>query len=143
MGKFLVLIDDFGNPAHRTALEISHQIATSSLTTYIKLIKSRLPPHMQVCLLIYGLQTLYSQFTSQANARYRADVRTLEGEEVVPLRKERQLGIGEGQADQNTIEVELMRAQIEERCFIVLVEKEEQAVDWLEQFTLDVGFKPY
>lgn len=35
------------------------------------------------------------------------------------------------------------RIQVRTKCFIVKVEKEDDAVDWLEQLTMDVGAKPY
>ncbi|KAM0754531.1 hypothetical protein T439DRAFT_284843, partial [Meredithblackwellia eburnea MCA 4105] len=33
--------------------------------------------------------------------------------------------------------------QVQTKCFIIHVEKEDEAVEWLHQITMDIGFKPY
>ncbi|GAA6063727.1 hypothetical protein JCM10212_001628 [Sporobolomyces blumeae] len=125
-----------------TAHDLSLHISRNTLESHIQTIQSSLPPHVNLFVLLFGLNTLFRDVERVVQAEYRARVRAEAGE-TAGGGKVKPAGIGEGQPDRDQIELAIMRMQVQSRCMIVSVDKVEEAVDWLEQISFDVGQKPY
>ncbi|KAL8286450.1 hypothetical protein RQP46_004467 [Phenoliferia psychrophenolica] len=121
------------------ASDILELINGKKLLSHIIFLKSRLPPGINLFLMICGVDALRRKALVLESAEYRNTVRAglNSGEASVPA------NIGDSRKLMEKIELELMRVQVRTKVFIVKVEKPAEAVDWIEQFTLDVGLKPY
>ncbi|GAA5821202.1 hypothetical protein JCM11251_004511 [Rhodosporidiobolus azoricus] len=134
-----IVVEEDSRLIFLTATDLSHHIASRTLSSHIASIQSRLPPHVNLFILLYGLNTLFRDLERARQEAYRNSVREDGGAGA----RTKLPGIGEGQPSKDDLELELMRVQVESRCMIVSVDKPAEAVDWLEQLTFDVGQKPY
>ncbi|GAA6044134.1 hypothetical protein JCM8097_004728 [Rhodosporidiobolus ruineniae] len=128
-----------------TAHDLSHHVASLTLSTHIATLQSRLPPHVNLFVLLFGLPSLFRDLERERQEKYRNEIRA-EGDGGgggPAVKKVKRAGIGENQPSKDELELELMRVQVKSRCMIVSVDKVPEAVDWLEQLTFDVGQKPY
>ncbi|GAA5932463.1 uncharacterized protein JCM15063_001232 [Sporobolomyces koalae] len=139
-GKTIIVEED-SRLVLLTALELSGHIARNTLTTHIANIQSQMPQHVNLFVLVFGVNALFRDLERVRQAEYRAGLRVQAGETPGPAIKP--AGIGPGQPNRDEIELALMRMQVASRCMIINVETVEQAVDWIEQLTLDIGQKPY
>ncbi|GAA5924261.1 hypothetical protein JCM10213_004534 [Rhodosporidiobolus nylandii] len=129
-----------------TATDLSLHIANSTLSTHIASIQSRLPPHVNLFILLYGLPSLFRDMERARQEAYRIQVRAASGDEAgaaAAQAKAKPAGIGQRQPSKDDLELEIMRMQVKSRCMIITVDKVNEAVDWLEQLSFDVGQKPY
>ncbi|GAA5858470.1 hypothetical protein JCM8547_007321 [Rhodosporidiobolus lusitaniae] len=143
-----IVVEEDSRLIFLTAHDLSHHVASGTLSTHIASIQSHLPPHVNLFILLYGLNTLFRDLERVRRENYRAQVRAANGEDEPAGgggggKKGKPAGIGENQPSVAELELELMRVQIKSRCKIVSVDKVAEAVDWLEQITFDVGQKPY
>ncbi|GAA5979522.1 hypothetical protein JCM11641_005421 [Rhodosporidiobolus odoratus] len=127
-----------------TAMDLSHHIANKTLSSHITSLQTRLPPHVNLFILLYGLQSLFRDMERARQEAYRIQVRAAGGDgDAAAQAKVKPAGIGESQPGKEVLELEIMRMQVKSKCMIVSVDKVSEAVDWLEQITFDVGQKPY
>ncbi|GAA5892947.1 hypothetical protein JCM8208_004132 [Rhodotorula glutinis] len=134
-----IVVEEDSRLVFLSALDLSTHVANSTLSSDLSSIQARLPPHVNLFVLVFGLGTLFRDMERARQEAYRNSVRGTGGEE----RAVKPAGIGERQPSKDELELALMRAQIESRCMIVSVDKASEAADWLEQLTFDVGQKPY
>ncbi|GAA5891312.1 hypothetical protein JCM6882_004653 [Rhodosporidiobolus microsporus] len=137
-----IVVEEDSRLVFLTAHDLSHHVAARTLSAHISSLQSRLPPHVNLFVLLYGLNTLFRDLERARQEAYRNSLRD-EGAAGAGARAVKPPGIGENQPGKDELELELMRVQVESRCMIVSVDKASEAVDWLEQLTFDVGQKPY
>ncbi|GAA5858327.1 hypothetical protein JCM1840_001150 [Sporobolomyces johnsonii] len=139
-----IVVEEDSRLIFLTAYDLSLHIANSTLQSHIASLQSQLPAHINLFILLFGLNSLFRDMERARQAEYRVQVRaaTAEGE-AVQAGKVKPPGIGENQPSKDELELELMRVQVKSRCMIVSVDKVDEAVDWLEQISFDVGQKPY
>ncbi|BGP23283.1 hypothetical protein JCM10295v2_002177 [Rhodotorula toruloides] len=142
--KERIVVEEDSRLIFLTALDLSRHIANSTLSPHISSIQSRLPPHVNLFIMVFGLNTLYRDMERARQEAYRNSVRAgnADGEDA-PAKGVKPAGIGQNQPSRDELEVELMRVQVKSRCMIVSVDKVTEAVDWFEQLTFDIGQKPY
>ncbi|WVF66117.1 hypothetical protein IAT40_000856 [Kwoniella sp. CBS 6097] len=102
----------------------------------------------QMMVMIKGLNKYYSKSKSLANKEFTAAARAgLAGSGSAGTG-----GNSNGRAggammtsrpDKETIEMELVKLQVKERCFLVHVEKTEDIEDWVYNIAADVALRPY
>ncbi|GAA6000387.1 hypothetical protein JCM10207_007991 [Rhodosporidiobolus poonsookiae] len=138
-----IVVEEDSRLVFLTALDLSHHVASRTLSTHIRTLQSRLPPHVNLFLLLYGMADLARDLERARQEAYRASIRAAEGEAMGGKGRKKAAGIGENQPSKDELEMELMRVQMQSRCMIVSVNGPAEAVDWLEQLTFDVGQKPY
>ncbi|BGP38448.1 hypothetical protein JCM10450v2_002394 [Rhodotorula kratochvilovae] len=136
-----IVVEEDSRLVFLTALDLSTHVANRTLSTHVASLQSRLAPHVNLFILLFGLPTLFRDMERARQEAYRNSVRADgagAGERAV-----KPAGIGTNQPGKDDLELELMRVQIQSHCMIVSVDKVPEAVDWLEQLTFDVGQKPY
>ncbi|CDR38351.1 hypothetical protein NBRC10512_004035 [Rhodotorula toruloides] len=142
--KERIVVEEDSRLIFLTALDLSRHIANSTLSTHISTIQSRLPPHVNLFIMLFGLNTLYRDMERARQEAYRNSIRAGQAEGAdAPTKGVKPAGIGEDQPSRDDLELELMRVQVKSRCMIVSVDKVAEAVDWFEQLTFDIGQKPY
>ncbi|BEI87675.1 uncharacterized protein CcaverHIS019_0103930 [Cutaneotrichosporon cavernicola] len=93
----------------------------------------------QVFLLVRGLAKYHSKTVSIANRAYRDNVNAaLHDGDARLARPEISRRV-----TKDMVEMQLLRAQIEQRIFVVLVDETEVIEDWLYNLSADVAFRPY
>ncbi|GAA5965950.1 hypothetical protein JCM3765_004128 [Sporobolomyces pararoseus] len=124
-----------------TAHDLSLHVARNTLSSFITTVQSQIPPHVNLFVLLFGLQTILRDLERVRQAEYKRELRVKAGEPEGATIKP--AGIGLGQPNKDELELAIMRMQVNSRCMIVSVDKVEEAIDWLEQISFDVGQKPY
>lgn len=92
-----------------TAYELSTHVANESLLSHVRSIKARLPSHINLFLMIHGLNSLYCDMINAENAVHRHEVRNALGTGPTERLKTKVVGIGEAQPGKETIEMAIMR----------------------------------
>ncbi|BGP01256.1 ERCC4 domain containing protein [Rhodotorula toruloides] len=142
--KERIVVEEDSRLIFLTALDLSRHIANSTLSSHISTIQSRLPPHVNLFVMLYGLNTLYRDMERARQEAYRNSIRAGQADGADATAKGiKPAGIGESQPSRDELELEMMRVQVKSRCMIVSVDKVAEAVDWFEQLTFDIGQKPY
>jgi crossover junction endonuclease EME1 len=96
-------------------------------------------PDEQVFLLVRGLAKYHSKTVSIVNRTYRDNVSAaLHDTDARRARPE----VGR-RVTKDMVETQLLRAQIEQHVFVVLVDETEEIEDWLYNLAADVAFRPY
>lgn len=96
-------------------------------------------PDEQVFLLVRGLAKYHSKTVSIVNRTYRDNVSAaLHDGDARPARADTSRRV-----TKDMVETQLLRAQIEEHVFVVLVDETEEIEDWLYNLAADVAFRPY
>lgn len=94
----------------RTALDLSRHVANSTLSSHISTIQSRLPPHVNLFIMLYGVNTLYRDMERARQEAYRNSIRAGNADGADPPPKGvKPAGIGENQPSRDELELELMR----------------------------------
>lgn len=88
-----------------SALDLSTHVANSTLSSHLSSIQARLPPHVNLSVLVFGLGTLFRDMERARQEAYRNSVRGTGGEE----RAVKPAGIGERQPSKDELELALMR----------------------------------
>ncbi|GAA5952985.1 hypothetical protein JCM21900_001537 [Sporobolomyces salmonicolor] len=139
-----IVVEEDSRLIFLTAHDLSLHIANQTLQSHIASLQAQLPTHTNLFILLFGLNSLFRDMERARQAEYRVQVRAATGDgEAVQAAKVKPPGIGETQPSKDELELELMRVQVKSRCMIVSVDKVDEAVDWLEQISFDVGQKPY
>ncbi|GAA5936921.1 hypothetical protein JCM1841_001407 [Sporobolomyces salmonicolor] len=139
-----IVVEEDSRLIFLTAHDLSLHIANQTLQSHIASLQAQLPTHINLFILLFGLNSLFRDMERARQAEYRVQVRAATGDgETVQAAKVKPPGIGETQPSKDELELELMRVQVKSRCMIVSVDKVDEAVDWLEQISFDVGQKPY
>ncbi|WVQ93747.1 hypothetical protein IAU59_000824 [Kwoniella sp. CBS 9459] len=96
----------------------------------------------QMMVMIKGLNKYYSKTKSLANKEFTAAARAgLAGSAGANGRTS--AAVINSRPDKETIEMELVKLQVKERCFLVHVEKTEDIEDWVYNIAADVALRPY
>ncbi|BEJ10942.1 hypothetical protein CspHIS471_0103640 [Cutaneotrichosporon sp. HIS471] len=93
----------------------------------------------QVFLLVRGLAKYHSKTDSIVNRTYRDNVNAALHDGDARLARPE---IGR-RVTKDMVEMQLLRAQIEQHIFVVLVDETEVIEDWLYNLSADVAFRPY
>ncbi|GAA6005365.1 hypothetical protein JCM11491_002674 [Sporobolomyces phaffii] len=136
-----IIVEEDSRLIFLTAYDLSLHIAHDTLSRFMTNLQSQLPPHINLFVLLYGLQTVFRDLERVRQAEYRRDLQRRAGEPDGPVIKP--AGIGQGQPSKDELELAIMRMQVKSKCMIVSVDKVDEAVEWLEQLSFDVGQKPY
>ncbi|OCF45159.1 hypothetical protein I317_00961 [Kwoniella heveanensis CBS 569] len=118
----------------------------SSLSTFIADVRLTLGLKVtdQMMVMIKGLNKYYSKTKSLANKEFTAAARAgLTGARSGNGRTGPGATVMSSRPDKETIEMELVKLQVEERCFLVHVEKTEDIEDWVYNIAADVALRPY
>ncbi|GAA5976601.1 hypothetical protein JCM10908_005562 [Rhodotorula pacifica] len=146
VGDERIVVEEDSRLIFLSALDLSQHVADSTLSTYITTIQSRLPPHVNLFIMLYGLNALARDLERARQEAYRNSIRAAGGGDEAGAGGNKAVklpGIGERQPSKDDLELALIRLQMQTRCMLVSVDKVADAVDWLEQITFDVGQKPY
>ncbi|KAK4688871.1 hypothetical protein P7C73_g1220, partial [Tremellales sp. Uapishka_1] len=92
----------------------------------------------QVFIMIKGLQKYYSKTKSLANKEYTAQARA--GLSGTSISSQSSLTV---RPSKGTIEMELVKLQVAEGCFLIHVEKTEDVEDWIWNLSADIAIRPY
>jgi hypothetical protein len=96
--------------SRRTAHDLSHHVALNTLSSHIASIQSRIPSHVNLFILLYGLPSLFRELERAKQEAYRNSVRAAAGEDEAGRTAKGKLpGIGENQPSKDDLELELMR----------------------------------
>ncbi|CAK9779691.1 hypothetical protein CC85DRAFT_296353 [Cutaneotrichosporon oleaginosum] len=96
-------------------------------------------PNEQVFLLVKGLAKYHSKTASIVNRTHRENVSAaLHDTNARPARP----AVGR-RVTKDMVDKSLLRAQVEQHVFVVLVEETEEIEDWLFNLAADVAFRPY
>ncbi|POY72591.1 crossover junction endonuclease EME1 [Rhodotorula taiwanensis] len=144
VGDERIVVEEDSRLIFLSAFDLSQHVADSTLVNHVTTVQSHLPPHVNLFIMLYGLNALARDLERARQEAYRNQVRAASGDDAVGAAKAVKLpGIGEKQPSKDDLELALIRLQMQTRCMLVNVDKVSDAVDWLEQITFDVGQKPY
>jgi hypothetical protein len=91
----------------RTAHELSHHIARNTLSKFITKIQSQLAPHVNLFVLLLGLQTIFRDFVRYERAEFKRELATRAGESGLAPTK--LVGIGQDQPSKDDLDLAIMR----------------------------------
>jgi len=84
---------------------LSSLIARDELESHIATVQTLLPPHVHLFLMVSGLGALFAKMRSAKNKQYKDGVLGDSDSPAAPAN----IGIGGGQPDKDTVEVELVK----------------------------------
>ncbi|KAK4699516.1 hypothetical protein P7C70_g6745, partial [Phenoliferia sp. Uapishka_3] len=132
-----IVVEEDARLLFMPATELANLVEEGRLLSHIEFLKRRIPEGVNLFLMISGLVALDAKDKAVDAAAYREAVRDVH---VIPAAGRKHDGT---KRLKDKIDLEIMRVQVATKCFIIKVEKAEEATDWLEQLSMDVAAKPY